>query len=245
MPSVPPSLPPSLPPTPLTHRNNAVLLKLNIEAAERNKWTTKLAVFRRLEKLCNEFSKSGGSKGGEGGGGGGAGASALSAAAGASSAASGNGTISRGKLHTPVFESNVQIEVLDEDEDEKKGEGTAYVEEGRLDAAVTHKSSCVDGSKLTAALGFGSGAGAKGKGKQRSRKRKAGGGGGGGSKRKKSKSEKKGDKAIDNLATVLKEHGWAVCDNFISPEKVVEVRSEVEQLQPHFEESEIWVGKGA
>ncbi|MFN9900750.1 MAG: hypothetical protein ACK55Z_18615, partial [bacterium] len=39
--------------------------------------------------------------------------------------------------------------------------------------------------------------------------------------------------------------GWVVCDRFAPPELVAEIRRECEQLQPHYEASEIWVGKEA
>ena len=159
------------------------MLKLNIEAAERNNWTTKLAVFKRLQKLCDDYSKSGTSTRSDAGKDGRMTASTSTLAAAATARAKtgdemtsdfGNGTISRGKLHTPVFESNVQIEVLGDGNEGEEGEGRkgggSFVEEGRLDAAVTHKSSCVDGSKVTAALGLGTSNASKTKTKSKKRK---------------------------------------------------------------------------
>ncbi|GMI11107.1 hypothetical protein TrLO_g10095 [Triparma laevis f. longispina] len=46
-------------------------------------------------------------------------------------------------------------------------------------------------------------------------------------------------------AAKLKENDYAILDSFVSPAKVVELRSEIDNLQPHFTPSEIWVGKGA
>jgi len=47
------------------------------------------------------------------------------------------------------------------------------------------------------------------------------------------------------LATHLKTHGWAVCDDFISSDIVRRVRIEAGLFEEHYEQSEIWVGKQA
>jgi hypothetical protein len=43
----------------------------------------------------------------------------------------------------------------------------------------------------------------------------------------------------------LNTHGWAVADNFISPDLVRRVRIEADLFDDHYEQSEIWVGKQA
>lgn len=47
------------------------------------------------------------------------------------------------------------------------------------------------------------------------------------------------------ISTHLSTHGWAVCDNFISPDLVRRVRIEADLFDDHYEQSEIWVGKQA
>ncbi|GMH68278.1 hypothetical protein TrST_g5441 [Triparma strigata] len=49
----------------------------------------------------------------------------------------------------------------------------------------------------------------------------------------------------EQTAEKLKANDYAILDGFVSPAKVVELRSEIDNLQPHFTPSEIWVGKGA
>jgi hypothetical protein len=53
--------------------------------------------------------------------------------------------------------------------------------------------------------------------------------------------------AADRVAMALGDHGWAVCDNFVSEDLVRAVRREVAgpRLSASYEESEIWVGKEA
>lgn len=52
-------------------------------------------------------------------------------------------------------------------------------------------------------------------------------------------------KKAEVVADKLMDNGFAVMEGFILPPKVVELRSEIDGLQPHFTPSEIWVGKGA
>lgn len=49
----------------------------------------------------------------------------------------------------------------------------------------------------------------------------------------------------DEISTHLDTHGWAVADNFISPDLVRRVRIEADLFDDHYEQSEIWVGKQA
>lgn len=53
--------------------------------------------------------------------------------------------------------------------------------------------------------------------------------------------------AADRAAVALGDHGWAVCDNFVSEQLVRAVRREISgpRLSKSYEESEIWVGKEA
>ena len=53
-----------------------------------------------------------------------------------------------------------------------------------------------------------------------------------------------GQKATQ-VAAKLQQNSFAVLDNFISESKVKELRDELDNLQPHYTPSEIWVGKGA
>jgi hypothetical protein len=53
-----------------------------------------------------------------------------------------------------------------------------------------------------------------------------------------------GQKAAQ-IAKKLQENRFAVLDNFISVARVKELRDELDNLQPHYTPSEIWVGKGA
>mmetsp|Transcript_33134 Transcript_33134/g.74830 ORF Transcript_33134/g.74830 Transcript_33134/m.74830 type:complete len:553 (-) Transcript_33134:483-2141(-) len=46
-----------------------------------------------------------------------------------------------------------------------------------------------------------------------------------------------------SMARALDGHGCAVCDQFLSPGLVAEVRKEIARLEPHYKASEIWVGK--
>jgi hypothetical protein len=50
-------------------------------------------------------------------------------------------------------------------------------------------------------------------------------------------------KLADDVAWQLDSSGWAVMDGFISSASVAAVREEMNLLEPHYEASEIWVGK--
>jgi hypothetical protein len=50
---------------------------------------------------------------------------------------------------------------------------------------------------------------------------------------------------VGAVARALDRNGWAVADGFLPVEVVKEVVAEFRALQPHFRESEIWVGKSA
>ncbi|EKX34027.1 hypothetical protein GUITHDRAFT_50268, partial [Guillardia theta CCMP2712] len=50
---------------------------------------------------------------------------------------------------------------------------------------------------------------------------------------------------MQEVAESLSRGGFAVCDNFIPLELVRQARREMAALVPHFEASEIWVGKDA
>jgi hypothetical protein len=47
------------------------------------------------------------------------------------------------------------------------------------------------------------------------------------------------------MGSHMTEHGWAVCDHFISADLVRRVRIEAGLFEEHYEQSEIWVGKNA
>jgi hypothetical protein len=49
----------------------------------------------------------------------------------------------------------------------------------------------------------------------------------------------------DQIGTHLEDKGWCVCDSFLPPDLVRRVRIEAGLFQGHYEQSEIWVGKGA
>ena len=52
-------------------------------------------------------------------------------------------------------------------------------------------------------------------------------------------------KRAELTAEKLMDNGFAILEGFVLPPKVVELRTEIDNLQPHFTPSEIWVGKGA
>jgi len=215
-----------------------VLLKLNIEAAKSNGWRNKVMLFEKLEKFINGYR----TKGPE----------ALAEEAAAKKrkedeeeaekvAAQGGGF----GMHAPVFESTVN---LDTNLDVDVGGASASVgslvldTEVPLDVTQTHADRCVQGKLLSVLLTGGPNDNTKNKSSQ-NKKRKSGGGGGG--KKKNKRVDKKKSKAVlDLVAKSLTSNGWAVCDDFASSNKVTKVREEIDQLAPHFEESEIWVGKG-
>ena len=58
-------------------------------------------------------------------------------------------------------------------------------------------------------------------------------------------NKKKAEVLADTLSAHLREHGWAVCDNFLSLDLVRRVRIEAELFKDFYEQSEIWVGKKA
>jgi Rps23 Pro-64 3,4-dihydroxylase Tpa1-like proline 4-hydroxylase len=108
----------------------------------------------------------------------------------------------------------------------EKGEGDGTGESAVVDGAAADL--IIDISGLASLL-----TGKGGNGNQRRR---------GNKKKKKSK----GDKVqvhVNKIGKQLNECGWAVCDGFISNDVCKAVRDEIEQLQPHFEASEIFVGK--
>ena len=64
------------------------------------------------------------------------------------------------------------------------------------------------------------------------------------------KSERKAAKdaikpRAEKVARALQASGWAVCDEFAPADLVHEVGKELASVSPHYESSEIWVGKDA
>ncbi|GMI34039.1 hypothetical protein TrRE_jg1721, partial [Triparma retinervis] len=63
-------------------------------------------------------------------------------------------------------------------------------------------------------------------------------------------SEKRNMKKVvvskaDKVGKKLKKSNFAIIDDFVTPAKVKELRNEIDNVEPHFSASEIWVGKGA
>jgi hypothetical protein len=240
-----------------------VVLKLNLEAARAHGWRNKEQVFEKLEKFVNEYR----TKGPEA-------AAAEEAAKKlreeeeelAKAAAAGGGY----GMHAPVFESTLELDTGAPGGGggggggDDAGGGGNVVASGNppsddlaslilgascpLDVTVTHKEGCIDGKMLgTLLTGAASGSGSAGGGGGGKRKGGGGGGGGaggGGNKKKNKTGKKKSKVVVDLLAKSLSTNGWAVCDNFVPRDLVAKMRDEIERLQPHFEGSEIWVGKG-
>ena len=227
-----------------------VLLKLNIEAAKRNRWKNKIMLFEKLEKFINNYTV----KGPE--------ALAEEAAAkkrkedeeeAAAAAQRGGGF----GMHTPVFETNVHI---DPTAPLENGSGAQSVQSTTdelgeliignkvsLDVSQTHEHGYLDARLLSVML-TGRANDPPASGGTGSSKRKGGGGGpidARTSKKNKRVNKRKSKAVLDKMAKALDTNGWLICDNFVSNEKAVRARAEVQTLEPHFELSEIWVGKGS
>ncbi|KAF5827289.1 hypothetical protein DUNSADRAFT_995, partial [Dunaliella salina] len=50
---------------------------------------------------------------------------------------------------------------------------------------------------------------------------------------------------LDAIADSLAKNHWAVCDDYVPIDQVIEVRKELKRLEEHYVEGEIWVGKEA
>ncbi len=233
-----------------------VLLKINIDAARSNGWKNKVVLFEKVEEFINGYSVKTPEELAEEA----AAKKRKEDEAEAEKAAQSGGGFG---MHAPVFEAHVQIDSVEAEAgaaaaaaaaaaafSAASADGVAtdlqqsLVLDGTvpLDATQTHQHACIDGKLLAELLkGEGGGGGGGGGGGKR-----GGGGGGGGNKKKNKRGDKKKAKGVlDRLAAALSANGWAVCDSFVAREKVLQVRREVDQLEPHFEVSEIWVGKGS
>ena len=54
-------------------------------------------------------------------------------------------------------------------------------------------------------------------------------------------TKKKNEELAEQVGAHLNQHGWAVCDNFLSLDLVRRIRIEAELFQEFYEQSEIWV----
>ena len=239
------------------------VLKMNLEVAKKRGWANKVAVFTRLyERIRGEFDRrrkaearaareaelarqqrhhapvftdsgvesddQGGAMAGPPGGGGGA-----TAAGGGSGAGAGAGAGDDAGAATGAGAG--------------AGAGAAAAPLVVVDAKDAFEDAFVDCTGLGGML-------------EPSSFAKGGGGGGGGTKRKaaggkkqRGKKKQKKSKALRTrigarvgaVGRCLARRGWCVADRFASADLVNAVLAEVEALEPHFEQSEIWVGKTA
>ena len=121
-------------------------------------------------------------------------------------------------VHTPTFTFNA----ANAEKGEKINHGELNVIDGESADLI------LDVSGLAVLLSGKSGSGQKRRGNK---------------KKKKGASGSKAQEKINKISAQLNEHGWAICDGFIDVPTCKSVRTEIEKLQPHFEASEIFVGK--
>ena len=97
----------------------------------------------------------------------------------------------------------------------------------------------IDAVAAPSAIGCSGGGGVKKRGKNKKKQNKRLGEG---SNDRRGRNQRIAAAAIA-MAPALNGHGCAVCDQFLSHELVVAVRGEIVRLEPHYKNSEIWVGK--
>lgn len=222
-----------------------VLLKLNIETAQNRGWKNKIMLFEKLEELINNYRTKG--------------TDCLAVEKGVqqkkkehSSETVENVAVSGGGfgMHAPVFESPMEIDKAKSpasttQDSNNVAEGIKSLLIGSkisLDVTQTHEIGCVDGKLLATSLKGGNDIAKRvsKKSKRKGRPSK------GGNKKKVKRADKEKSKIVlDSIAKALDANGWSICDNFVSIDLIQKIREEIDSLEPHFEQSEIWVGKGS
>ena len=206
-----------------------VLLKINTQVAQQRGWKNKVVVFEKLEEFINNFSQKTPEQR----------AQEEEEKKRQEAEAEADRQTARGGgfgMHAPVFESNLTMDATDNAAAEASAEVstvTSLIVDEKLDATQTHPSGCVDGKFVSMHLLGISKPAPKAKRKS-------------GAKKKSRKTDRKKMKpVIDRVGQALNSNGWAVCDNFVTTDTVHKLRAEINTLEPHFEPSEIWVGKGS